>query len=76
MAYQKVGKIEKGERKKVCVRKWKFKETNLVEVTAQSLAVRSADSFQLLASVQPSSEGETCLGHHHSYFGAAAGIME
>ena len=53
-----------------------FKEMNLVEVTAQSLAVRSADSFQLLASVQPSSEGETCLGHDHSCFRAGAGIME
>ena len=60
----------------MCVRKWKFKETDLVEVTAQSLAVRSADSFQLLASVQPSSEGDTCLGHDHSYFIAAVVIME
>ena len=49
---------------------------NLVEVTAQSLGVRSADSFQLLASYQSSSAGENCLSHEHSHFGAAAGTTK
>lgn len=57
--------MRKGK-KKVCVRIWRFKEMNLVEVTAQSLGARSADGFHLLASVQSYSAVKTCLGHDRS----------
>lgn len=74
-AYWKVGK-EDGEKKKkcVCVGKCQLKKMNLVEVTSQTLGVRSENS-QLVAP-DWSSSAETCFSHRHSHLGAATVITE